>query len=34
MVDALKIGYALKDRRAELGMSQAQLAEAAGVSKR
>ena len=34
MVDALKIGYAIKDRRAELGMTQAQLAEAAGVSKR
>lgn len=34
MVDALEIGYAIKDRRAELGMIQAQLAEAAGVSKR
>lgn len=34
MVDALEIGYAIKDRRAELGMTQAQLAEAAGVSKR
>lgn len=33
MVDALEIGYAIKDRRAELGMTQAQLAEAAGVSK-
>lgn len=34
MVDALEIGYAIKDRRAELGMTQAQLAKAAGVSKR
>ena len=34
MVDALEIGYAIKDRSAELGMTQAQLAEAAGVSKR
>lgn len=34
MVDALEIGYAIKDRRAELGVTQAQLAEAAGVSKR
>ena len=34
MVDALEIGYAIKDRRTELGMTQAQLAEAAGVSKR
>ena len=34
MVDALEIGYAIKDRRAELGMTQAQLAEAAGESKR
>ena len=34
MVDALEIGYAIKDRRAELEMTQAQLAEAAGVSKR
>lgn len=34
MVDALEIGYAIKDRRAELGMTQAQLAEAADVSKR
>lgn len=34
MVDALEIGHAIKDRRAELGMTQAQLAEAAGVSKR
>ena len=34
MVDALEIGYAIKDRRAELGMTQAKLAEASGVSKR
>ena len=34
MIDALEIGYAIKDRRAELGMTQAQLAEASGVSKR
>ena len=34
MVDALEIGYAIRDRRAELGMAQAQLAEAADVSKR
>ncbi len=34
MVDAIEIGYAIKDRRAELGLTQAQLAEAAGVSKR
>lgn len=34
MVDALEIGYAIKDRRAELGMTRAQLAEAAGASKR
>ena len=34
MVDALEIGYVIKDRRAELGMTQAQLAETAGVSKR
>ena len=34
MVDALEVGYAIKDRRAELGMTQAQLAEASGVSKR
>lgn len=30
MVDALEIGYATKDRRVELGMSQAQLAESLG----
>lgn len=34
MLDALEIGYAIKERRAELGLTQAQLAEAAGVSKR
>ncbi len=34
MVDALAIGYAIKDRRARLGLTQAQLADAAGVSKR
>lgn len=34
MIDALEVGYAIKDRRAELGMTQAQIAEAAGVSKR
>lgn len=34
MLDALEIGYAIKDRRAELGLTQAQLAETAGVSKR
>lgn len=34
MIDALEVGYAIKDRRAELGMTQAQVAEAAGVSKR
>ena len=34
MIDALDIGYAIKDRRAELGLTQAQLAEAAGISKR
>ena len=34
MVDALETGYAIKDRRAELGMTQVQLAEAAGVSNR
>lgn len=30
MVDALEIGYAIKDGRAELRMSQAQLAEGLG----
>ena len=34
VIDALEIGYAIKDRRAELGLTQAQVAEAAGVSKR
>ena len=34
MIDALDIGYTIKDRRAQIGMTQAQLAEAAGVSKR
>lgn len=34
MIDALEIGYAIKDRRAQLGMTQAQVAEMAGVSKR
>lgn len=34
MVDAIEIGYAIKDRRDEFGLTQAQFAEAAGVSKR
>ena len=34
MLDALEIGYAIKDARADLGLTQAQLAEAAGISKR
>lgn len=34
LLDALEIGYAIKDARAELGLTQAQLADAAGVSKR
>ena len=34
MIDALDIGYAIKDRRAEFGLTQAQVADAAGVSKR
>lgn len=34
MLDALEIGYAVKGRRVELGMTQEQLAMAAGVSKR
>lgn len=34
MLDALEVGYAIKDARAELGLTQAQLAEAAGISKR
>ena len=34
MLDALEIGYAIKDKRAQLGMTQAQVAKAAGVSER
>lgn len=34
LLDALEIGYAIKDARAELGLTQAQLADAAGISKR
>ena len=34
MIDAIEIGYAIKGRRAKLGLTQAQLAEAAGISKR
>ncbi len=34
MVDALEIGYAIKDRRAQLGLTQSAVAEAAGVSSR
>lgn len=34
MLDVLEIGYAIKDARAESGLTQAQLAEAAGISKR
>ena len=34
MLDALEIGYAIKDARSKLGMTQAQLAETAGISKR
>ena len=34
MVDALEIGYAVKRRRAQLGMTQEQVARASGVSKR
>lgn len=34
MLDALEIGYAIKDARSGLGMTQAQLAEVAGISKR
>lgn len=34
MLDALEIGYVIKDARSELGMTQAQLAEMAGISKR
>lgn len=34
LLDALEIGYAIKDARAESGLTQAQLADAAGISKR
>ena len=34
MIDALEVGYAIKKRRVQLGMTQAQLAQAAGISKR
>lgn len=34
MLDALEIGYAIKDRRAQLGLTQAEVAKAAGVSSR
>ncbi|MDO5043564.1 MAG: helix-turn-helix domain-containing protein [Slackia sp.] len=34
MVDALDIGYAIKDRRLQLGLTQAQVADEAKVSKR
>lgn len=34
VVDALEIGYAIKDRRSELGLTQEQLALEAGISKR
>lgn len=34
MIDALDVGYAIKDRRAQLGLTQAQVAESAGVSSR
>mgnify|MGYP002604958749 CR=1 FL=1 len=34
MLDALEIGYVVKERRIELGMTQERLAAAAGVSKR
>lgn len=34
LLDALGIGYAIKDARLELGLTQAQLADAAGISKR
>lgn len=34
MVDALEIGYAIKDRRAQLGLTQAEVAKAAGISSR
>ena len=34
MLDVLEIGYAIKDTRMELGLTQAKLAELAGISKR
>ncbi len=34
MLDALEIGYTIKDARAKLGLTQEQLAHAAGISKR
>lgn len=34
MLDALDIGYAIKDQRLKLGLTQAQVAAAAGISKR
>lgn len=34
MIDALEIGYAIKDQHTRLGVTQAQVADAAGVSKR
>ena len=34
MLDALEIGYAIKDRRAQLGLTQAEVAKAAGISSR
>lgn len=34
MLDALEIGWAIKERRSELGLTQEQLAEAAGISSR
>ena len=34
MLDALEIGYAIKKQRAKLALTQAQVANAAGISKR
>ncbi len=34
LLDALEVGYAIKDARSGLGLTQAQLADAAGISKR
>lgn len=34
MIDALDIGYAIKDQRTRLGLTQSQVADRAGVSKR